>query len=351
MLPAFFIGVVVFVFIILMFQTLRYTEFALIHGVGLDAIGKILGFIVISVLPGLFPMSLLFAVLMTYGRLSADSEIVALKASGHSMLSIGLPALLLSIVVTLFSAQTSFHIAPWGNRQFEVLITKLGQTKAGATIREGSFSEGFFDMVVYAHEVDSKAGTLSKVFIYDEKPNEIPLTIIAKTGQLIQDPTQPGNAALLRLFNGDIHRKGENHTKIKFDSFDIKLFDPVREQMRDKSPPSLTIEEISTKLLSEDLSKEDQLSLRTEYHKRWAISTVCLIFGMLGVGLGVNTNRRNQKTSGLVVSLLVVICYWIIYVTAEGLARTGQLPIAAAVWAPNILFGLFTIRALYKNWN
>jgi lipopolysaccharide export system permease protein len=347
--PYFVLGLMVFIFIILMFQALRYTEFVLIHGVSMIEMGKILGFIVISILPALLPMSLLFAILMTYGRLSGDSEIVAFKASGLSMHSLSIPAAILSFCVALISAQTSFHLAPWGNRQFELLITKLSQSKASATIREGAFSEGFFDLVVYAHEVDNSTGKLSKIFIYDERQSDVPLTIIAKAGELNFDTEKRGNAALLRLYDGDIHRKGENHTKIKFETFDIKLSDSVQEEARAKSPPSLTIEEISAKLKTPDLSMEDRNTLKTEYHKRWALSSVCIVFAIMGVGLGTNTNRRNQKAGGMITCLFVIILYWILYVSAEGMSRSGQAPAAIAIWLPNILFLASGIHFYRKN--
>lgn len=350
MLPALIIGIAVFIFILLMAQALRYTEFVLIHGVGLGVVGQIMMYLSISFLPALLPMSLLFAVIMTYGRLSNDSEMVALKASGLSMTSIGLPAVLLSIVVTLVSAQTSFHLAPWGNRQFELLVSKVGSTKAGATIREGTFSEGFFDKVVYANEVDSKSGELKSVFIYDESQGEVPLTIIAKKGLIVQDPTNT-NAVLIRLFEGDIHRKSESHTKIKFETYDLRMSDPIRIETREKSAPSLTIEEISKKIDNGGLLEDEQRTLQAEFHKRWAISIVCLIFGVLGVGLGTNTNRRNQKAGGMIVCLGVIIVYWVLYVTAEGMARSGQWPAWLAIWTPNALFAIFTAWTLKRNWN
>lgn len=350
MLPSLLIGVLVFIFILLMAQALRYTEFVLVHGVGVGTVGQILLYLSISFLPALFPMSLLFAVVMTYGRMSNDSEIVALKASGMSMVSISLPALLIGVFVALVSAQTSFHVAPWGNRQFEVLVGKIGQTKASATIREGTFSEGFFDKVVYANEVDSKTGKLKNVFIYDEKQGELPLTIIAKTGEIIQDPTLP-NSVLIRLYDGDMHRKGEAHTKIKFDKFDLKMTDPIKDDTKEKSPPSLTIDEISQVLSQKGLKPQNERVLKAEYHKRWAVSFVCIVFGLLGVGLGTNTNKRSQKAGGLPVVLGVVIVYWILYVTCEGLARSGNLPPAVAIWTPNALFTLFTAWILKRNWN
>ncbi|PIS10493.1 MAG: LPS export ABC transporter permease LptF [Bdellovibrio sp. CG10_big_fil_rev_8_21_14_0_10_47_8] len=349
MLPSFLMGLTVFIFILLMAQALRYTEFVLIHGVGVGVIGQIIGYLSISFLPALLPMSLLFSVLMTYGRLSNDSEMVALKATGMSMGAITVPALMLSVLVTLFSAHTSFNLGPWGNRQFEVLINKIGQTKAAVTIREGTFSEGFFDKVVYANQVDSKTGQLKDVFIYDEGQGDVPLTIIAKTGLLVQDPSAP-NTVLIRLFDGDVHRKSESHTKIKFDTYDIRMTESVKEKDREKSLPSLTLDEISNALTTK-ISPEEALTLRAEYHKRWAISAVCLIFGLLGVGLGTNTHRRNQKGGGMILSLVVVVSYWILYVTCEGLARSGQVPAALAIWTPNIIFAVFAYWTLKKNWN
>ncbi len=350
MLPALVLGVLVFIFILLMAQALRYTEFVLIHGVGVGVVGQIMMYLSISFLPALLPMSLLFAVLMTYGRLSNDSEIVALKASGLSMITIGLPALLLSLVVTIVSAQTSFHLAPWGNRQFELLVTKVGQTKASVTIREGTFSEGFFDKVVYANEVDPETSELRHVFIYDETQGELPLTIIAKRGRIIQDPDQT-NAVLIRLSDGDIHRKGETHTKIKFDTYDIKMIDPIKIEGREKSATSMTLEEISEMLQRSTVEGDQKRTLQAEYHKRWALSIVCIIFALLGVGLGTNTNRRNQKAGGMVLCLGVVVLYWILYVTCEGMARGGQVPAAVAIWTPNVIFGGLAFWSLKRNWN
>lgn len=375
-IPSLILGVLVFIFILLMAQALRYTEFVLIHGVGIGVVGQIIMYLSISFLPALLPMSLLFAVIMTYGRLSNDSEIIAFKACGMSMVPIAFPAFLLSALVTLISAQTSFHLAPWGNRQFEILISKVGSTKASVAIREGTFSEGFFDKVVYANQVSPDTGELKSVFIYDETQGDLPLTIIAKKGQIIQDPKVP-NSVLIRLFNGDIHRKGETHTKIQFDSYDIKITNPVHFDIREKSPQSMTIEEISENLrtkkvmtsaedqllkenkaspeqkeaLKSKLSPEQALMLKVEYHKRWAISLVCLIFGLLGVALGTNTNRRNQKANGLVLSLGVVVTYWILYISGEGFARSGQLPPAVAIWIPNVLFAIFAAVRLRKIWN
>lgn len=351
MLPGFFLGVTVFLSIILMFQVLRLTEFALVHGVDLKTISEIIGYICISMLPALIPMSLLFSILLTYGRLSADSEIVAMKASGVSMVTIITPALVLSFLIAIISAQTSFTIAPWGNRQFEVLLTKLSNMKAGATIREGTFSEGFFDMVLYANEVHSDQGVLKKVFIYDESKGDTPLTIIAKEGRIIPDPNSPGHKVMLRLLDGDIHRKSQNHTKIHFNNYDVTLVNPIRDENREKSPQSLTLTELR-KSLQENVTDQSTLyTLQSEFHKRWAISVLCLIFALIGSGLGISTDRRSAKSSGMILCIGVIIVYWVLYIICEGAARNGQMPPAIAIWSPNLIFGLFGFQTLKKNWN
>jgi lipopolysaccharide export system permease protein len=351
MLPSLIMGVLVFIFIMIMFQAIHYTEFVLIHGVSLLTVIQMLGFICISFLPALLPMSLLFSVLMTYGRLSQDSEIIALKATGHSMWSIITPAVMIAFFVALLSAQTSFHLAPWGNRQFEILISQLEQTKASATIREGTFSEGFFDLVIYANKVESDTNRLNKVFIYDERDAEVPLAVIAKEGQITQETKNLGRSVFLNLQNGDIHRQGENHTKINFSTFQIRLFDPAQENTRAKTSQSMSIEEISEGLKDKNLSEDKFRDLKVEYHKRWAISFACFVFALLGVGLGTTANTRHQKSNGLVISLIVFIAYWAIYVSAEGAARGGQLAAGPGIWLPNLIFICFAIFRLKKVWD
>jgi lipopolysaccharide export system permease protein len=351
MLPSFILGLIVFVSIILMFQVLRLTEFALVHGVDMKTIAEIVGYICISLLPALFPMSLLFAILLSYGRLSSDSEIVAFKASGLHMGMITAPAVVLSLLVGVLSAQTSFEIAPWGNRQFEVLFSRLGNSKAAATIKEGTFSEGFFDLVVYANKVDSDRGLLENVFIYDEREAGAPLTIIAKHGAIVPDSISPGHNVLLRLEDGDIHRKTQTHTKIKFDTYDIRLTDPVQDTIREKSAQSLTLSELRETLKKTDLTDEDRRTYLTEFHKRWAITVLCLVFALIGVGLGTTTNRRAAKSSGMILCIGIIIGYWVLYVTLEGMARNGQLPPVVAVWTPIVLFSVIGFESLRRNWN
>jgi lipopolysaccharide export system permease protein len=352
MLPSFILGNLIFLFILLMFQALRLTEFVLVHGVQITTILKIMSFLSISFLPMILPMSLLFSILLTYGRLSSDSEIVALKSLGLNIYHIALPGLLLASLTCVLSAQTSFYLAPWGNRQFELLINELGRLKASATLKEGVFSEGFFDLVIYANKVDSKNGILDNVFIYDERDPNAPLTIIAKTGRILSKVTKDGHLGLLRLIGGNIHRtQGDTYTKVDFNSYDINLFDPAEVKRKNKSFPSYTIDEIRNKLKDPRLEGEKKVKFQIEYHTRWSLSMACLIFGLLGVGLGTTTNRRAARGSGFVLSIVVVIAYWVCYVVFENLAKKEIYPAWLSIWLVDAIFLYAGVKFLRRAQN
>lgn len=361
LIPSFLLGVFVFIFILLMFQALRLTEFLLVHGVSTETILDIVVYMSVSFLPALLPMSLIFAVLMTYIRLSGDSEIVAMRALGSNNINLIAPALCLGCAIALLSFYTSFFIGPWGNRKFEVLINDLSHKKAGATIREGSFSEGFFDMVIYANKADSKTGILQKVFIYDERNNQKPVTIIAKEGKLIQDDSHSGNFAYLQLHNGSLHRSAnENSTLINFQTYSINLVESSQNGDKKKSLPSLNFydlqEQINKALPPEPKTPDAQTGWKLlrdkknlaifEFHKRFAIAFACILFALLGVSFGMKSNRRSSKSSGFVMSLGIIVGYWALFVASDNLVKSYLLPPALGGWLASILFGIVSFKKL-----
>lgn len=349
MLAPFILGVFVFIFILLMFQALRLTEFVLIHGVDYRVILKIAGYLTISFLPAILPMSLLFAIINCYGRLSSDAEIVAFKAIGVNILYLYLPALILASLVSLVAAKTSFELAPWGNRQFELLITKVGSSKVGVALKDGIFVEGFFDLVLYANKVDSKNGYLQDVFIYDERKADLPLTIIAKEGFLVQAQDQTSQEASLKLVKGNIHRQTDSYVRVNFETYEIHLSTPIQTVYGQKSAQSLTLQEIKQFLKNEKIDHPDHLMIESEFYKRWAIALAALFFALVGVGLSITANRR-QKSGGLALSLGLIVLYWILYVAGDNLARSHLLAPSLAVWLGNLLYLGAGLLLLKKAW-
>ena len=351
-IPGFVIGAIVFVLVLLMFQSLRLTEFVIVHGVSLKVILNIVTYMSVSFLPAILPMSILFAMLLSYSRLSSDSEIVVMKSVGLSNWSLILPGLIFSIFIAFVSAYTSFYLAPWGNRQFEVLFTKLANQKVAATIREGAFSEGFFDLVVYAKKVNSKKGILENIFIYDERNEQQPLTIIAKRGDLVKTTGGHSDATILRLSSGDIHRTSKDaYTKISFDTYDILFQPPMTDSQRSKSFPSYTMDDLKEELGRGDLDAKKRRLFEAERAKRWAIAFTCIVFTLLAIGIGAVTHHRSGHSGGLVYSISIIVLFWALYVGGDSLVQNTAVPVVAAIWIPNIIFLLAAIWKLRVNWN
>ena len=347
MVPSFFMGTLVFLFILLMFQGLRLTEFVLVHGVTFSIIAKLMGFLTISFLPMIIPMSLLFSVLLTYGRLNADSELIAIKSLGLSKRFLIIPALILSLLAAYMSAQIAFSLAPWGNRSFEVLILKLKNLKVATDIRPGIFSEGFFDMVIYANEVEKETGLLKNVFIYNEKAST-PLTIIAEKGKLVEHKSSIEQKATLRLLDGSIHKNSlSSYTKIDFKTYDINLFETFNNSIAKKSPLSFNLSDIKT--IHKDPENPRHKSASIELHRRSALAVLCILFALIGVGLGSFKEQRSDKSYGMVICLGLIVLYWILFVSFNSIAQNGQAPPWVALWMPNLLFliaGLYSIKKI-----
>jgi lipopolysaccharide export system permease protein len=350
MVPTFFVGVISFVSILLLFQVLKLTDTLLQHDVSFRTLIHLLSYMSISFLPAILPMSLIFAIVLSYNRLSGDSEIIALKSLGMSMWPIIFPGLTLGLVIAILSGYTSFKIGPWGNRQFEVLITDIGGSKPIAQIKEGTFTE-FFNMMVYANKVNQDTEELEKVFISDERDPLNPTQIVAEKGKLVSEKSFNSLKALVRLINGDIHKMSKDgHTKIHFETYDLQITESTNRKIRDKSINSLTYKDLR-KLLKTTKKPKELRKYQYEWHKRFALSFACLLFVLLGIGLGCRTNSRSGKSGGGVISVGVIVAYWIIFIIGNSLLKNPSIPVWFAAWLPAFILlpaGLYLLR---QNWN
>lgn len=345
-IPTFILGIVVFISIILMFQFLRLTELLLAHSVGVDKVAQLVLNLSIGFLPIILPMSLLFAILLTYSRLSTDSEVVALKALGYSPLYLSAPSIFFSIIVSLISAQTLFNLGPIARLNSEDLLTSIGNQKVMSSIEEGTFSESFFDLVLYTNQIDKEKNTMQDLFIYDKRNPRSPIAIIAKQGAITTNKDVSGQSASILLSDGDMYKLGsESHTKVKFETYNLNISSPTSDNRDEKDADNYTLSELETMMAKEDVSLEQRVKFATEYQGRWAIACSCLLFGFLGSALGSKTNRRSSASTGFIVSVICIIAYWLLYVTATNLSKKMILPPQLSLWVPNILFLILTAWA------
>jgi lipopolysaccharide export system permease protein len=137
--------------------------------------------------------------------------------------------------------------------------------------------------------------------------------------------------------------------RIKFDAYDLKLeltkaFIAMGKRLKDYE---MSIEDLKEKIESKKATGGDTTPQKVELHKRYAIPFACIVFGLIGVPLGIQP-RRSGRSYGFVFSILITLTYYISLSISEILALRHTIPTFWAGWAPNILFGGLGIYLLVK---
>ncbi len=339
-LPIFFIGLMTFTIILLMDKILKLIELVVNRGGSLSSILMLFLYISPSFLIITIPVAVLLGTLLTFGRLSSDSEIIAFKASGMSLYQLFLPISIFALGAFFLTSLLVFYGLPWGNRGFKATLYRLAQSKADIEIKERIFNDAFNNLVVYVDRVPLQGNHMEGILIYDQREKGISSTIVAKEGFLINN--RESQEIILRLLNGDIQRsEPEAHTfqKIKFDAYDLKLelaktFAAIENKIKDKE---LSIEDIRRKIEEIKRIGGDTTSYEVELHKRYAIPFTCIVFALIGVPLGIQPHRSG-RSYGFILSILILLAYYVSLTAAEVLAVRKIMPAFFAGWIPNLLF-------------
>jgi len=349
--PIFLIGLMIFTVILLMDKIFKIIELIIARGVQPSQIFMLLLFISPSFLIFTIPMAFLLGTLLSFGRLSGDSEITAFKASGISLYQLYLPILIFSIASYLLTSFLVFYGLPWGNRGFKATLYLIAQSKADIEIKERVFNDVFDGFVIYVDKVPVQGKKMEGILIYDERDKERVNTIFAKEGFLLSDPKS--QEVILKLLNGDIHRfepRANVYQKMRFDSFDLKLelsktFAGLGKKLKERE---MSIDDIREKIEKKKLIGEDITPQEVQLHKRYAIPFSCLIFGLIGVPLGIQP-RRSGRSYGLILSIFVILTYYIALTASEIFAMRKDIPPSWAGWAPNVIFGALGLYLLVKG--
>lgn len=350
-LPIFLIGLMTFTIILLMDKIFKIIELIVTRGVKLSHILMLLLYISPSFLIFTIPMAFLLGTLLAFGRLSQDGEITALKASGISLYQLYLPVLLFSIGTYLLTSFLVFYGLPWGNRGFKSTLFLIAQSKADVEIKERVFNDEFEGFVIYVDKVPIQGKKMEGVLIYDERDKEKTNTIFAREGYLYNDPKT--QEVILNLRQGDIHRfdpRNNVYQKMHFESYDLRLelssaFTKMGKKLKEHE---MSIEEIKERIKKKKMIGEDITPQEVELHKRYSIPFSCLIFGLIGIPLGIQP-RRSGRSYGLILCILIILIYYIALTASEILAMGKDIPPSWAGWAPNLLFGIFGIYLLIKS--
>lgn len=299
------------------------------------------------------PIAFLCGVLLTFGRLSTDCEIIAFKASGISLYQLFYPIFIISIFIYLITSSLVFYGLPWGNRGFQAMLYMIAHSKSEIELKERVFNDNFEGLVIYVDKIPLEDKKLEGILIYDEREKNRTTTVFAQKGFLIPDPQT--REIVLRLIDGDIHRyesKSNVYQKIKFNSYDIKLeltkaISSINKKLKKRE---LSIKEIKTKIVELKKFGENTIELEIELHKRYAFPFASIIFALIGVPLGIKP-RRSGRSYGFILTILIILSYYFLISIFEIIGLKVKFPLPVIAWGPNIIIGGFGLYLLIRSAN
>lgn len=342
----FLLGIGVFTLVLLMGRMIKLTDMVVTHGVPLIDVGWMIIYLMPSFLVYTIPMAFLLAVLLAFGRFSADNEITVMKASGISLVQIMPPVLLCGLVASALGLYVGVVGVPWGNQSFSKKSFAVLQQNFSATIREKVFWDDIPGVVLYTEHYNENRHTLSGVIIYDGRDSARPLTIFAKNGVVGGGVNDREIRLVLR--NGSIHAKGkeQEYRLIDFGEYIMTISAPGPANSADRSPLDMDNAELRRFINNPALKRQIVLKMAKELHSRFALPFATIVFAVLAVPLGLQ-NRRSAKSSGFAISIGVLLMYYVMFSLMSTLAEKGTLPVGLALWLPNCIFfalGLSLLR-------
>ena len=370
-----------YTFIILMRQLFDLAGMIIKRSLPASTVLELLGLSLPNIIVLTVPMSLLFGILIAVGRLSADSEIISMRALGISTRMIYRPVFIFSFLMFLMNFYLMNVLLPWGNTRLQQLRAEIYTSSIEKELRPRVFYDEFANVMIYVNDIEPRTGRWKGVFVADSRIDEsqAPVTpaqaiqaaaqqrendsafigsqhgqkiVVAESGNL---SILPSKQVWLNLNNAQNHlwdpRKpdrydmtGNKFQRVRLPDRDsgstgyVRSFREMnlRELLEQSDVAQTAIARGSNKQKPNTDLRVNYALAHVEIHKKFAIPFACVVFGVLALPLGI-TNRRGGKSSGFSISVVIVLVYWVMLSNGEQLAATGKVQPWVSMWAPNII--------------
>jgi LPS export ABC transporter permease LptF len=302
------------------------------------------------------PWGLLTAILLVFGRLSADNELIALRSNGVSVTRVCLPLAVIALGCTALCLWLNVQVAPAAQEKLRSTIFDLATRNPMALFGSDQVIDQFPGRKIY---VGKKEGNkLDNIIVFEMNQKSVPIRVTyARSGMLEAD--LPNKRILMHLYNARYQQRDEKDpldlTKIR-DGINMvegtlpigldELYDKAKKQ---PSRSALSIEQLLEQLKSEN--KQQRSASRTEINKRFSFPMSCLAFALIGVPLGVTAHRR-ETSIGFAMGLIVAISYFLFVIIGDTLRANPKVHPELLVWFPNVLFlvlGALLFRRLARQ--
>jgi lipopolysaccharide export system permease protein len=342
-LGPFGMGVALLTFALVTGKLLRLTDMVVNHGVSIGEVFGLIAFIMPAFLELTFPMAVLLGVLLGFGRMSGDREMIAARACGVSLYRIAIPVMVVAFVVYLLSSWFAFSIRPWANISLEQRLFYLTRTRVSAVLKEKVFNSGFRGMVVYVDKVSEGANGLQGVMISDARTPDQQNTIIAQRGTLL--PDEKRNQLTLRLFDGSIfgvEAKTDATHVTNFNTYDLEIMPDESFGSTWLSPDEMSYATLQAAIRTGRESGKRDYEAETELARKYLVPIATLLFALLGISLGLKPARGGQSER-FGVSVALFFFYYSLLRVGQSLGERGILNAFVAMAIPDAVFIAFAI--------
>lgn len=309
-----------------------------------------------------FPMSTLLATLMTYSRLSSESELIALRGCGVSVYRMVYTAVTLSIVVTALTFIFNEQIAPAANYQATITLEKALKSDRPILQQSNIFYPEYQEIEQPGGE---KQKVLARLFYADQFDGQKMkgLTIIDRTeeglNKIIVSESAQWNVAenVWDFYNGTIYLVAPDRSYrniLRFEQQQLQLPRAplnIVERNRDYAEMNIaqSLEQLQVERIAGDRQKIRKLEVRIQ--QKMSLPFVCVVFGLVGAAMGTRPQRSGKGTS-FGVSVIVIFTYYLIFFISGALAQAEVFSPFIGAWLPNFLFlaiGLFLLMRIAER--
>jgi lipopolysaccharide export system permease protein len=296
-----------------------------------------------------FPMSMLLASLLAFGRLSGDGEITAFKAAGVSLFRLMAPVLGFAIAVSLLTIALNEYAVPAASWRAENLLYEATHKRQLPLSRDHLFYHEMqgdsLKRLFYAARFDGLR--MHDVVVQEFEENHLVRIIQASEAA----PTEGG----WNFFKGVIYQvdsQGDYRYTVHFQVTKVALGGALLALSREsRQPIEMSAQELQThikQLQATGQSGSSLNELRVQLQQKFAIPFASLVFALVGAPLGLRPQRASSGI-GLGISILVIFIYYVLMFFGMAMGETGALPPWLAAWLPNLVaggIGLFQLRRL-----
>ncbi len=323
-------------------QSLRFIELMFNKGASLASFVVLTLLLLPNFLTVILPIALFAVVLFTYNKLTADRELVVMRAAGLSHWALARPALMLGGGLAVLALALNLYFIPKSVQGFRELQWTIRNNISALALQEGEFTELTSGMTVYVR-ARSSDGELLGLMVHDKRNPEKPVTMMAERGAMIDTDRGPrvlminGNRQEVRIGTGRL-------SLLYFDNYALDLANaggPTDRRFRDARERSVW-ELINAHKLG--LSENDYRRFKTELHQRFVTPLYSLSYALIALAalLSGSFNRRGQ-TGRILAAVAGMVLVQAAALGAQNLAISSLsfipliylnalIPLAVAAW-------------------